>query len=102
MLNGNKIVLRKRILDHKMITGFEKISGIKLPHPPQELPIEEHLQVTTWEMDMNNEKSVHRYKELLDLFDLPFKTNGSSRLYFVMKRYCWWDVLFEVYEMDSK
>lgn len=101
MLSKHRIVLRKRIKDHQMIKEFESLSRIKLPNPPLELPIEEHLQVLKWEMDMTKDSTVQEYKKLLSLFELPFKTDGADRLHFVIKRYCWWDILFEVYKIEQ-
>jgi len=102
MLKGNKIILRKRIKDFEMISGFEKLSNIDLPHPPRDLPVEVHREVVSWMMDMTKEDSVKMYKKLLTLFELPFKTNNASRLYFKLHRTCWYDVLFEVYDFENK
>ncbi len=101
MLSKHRIILRKRIKDHQMIKGFESLSGIKLPNPPLELPIEEHLQVLTWEMDMTKDSAVQEYKKILSLFNLPFRTDGADCLHFFIKRYCWWDILFEVYKIEE-
>lgn len=102
MLSRTKIVLRKRITDHQMIKDFEKTTNLKLPKPPLELPIEENIHSLTWEMDMSRDTAVSEYKKLLSLFGLPFKTDGVDRLYFVMKRVCWWNVLFEVYRIEPR
>ena len=99
MQKRNKIVLRKRIRNSSMINGFEKLANMKLPDPPKDIPVEEHRLVLTWSMDMTNVASRKAYKELVELFELPYKTNGAKRLYFLMHRTCWWDVLFEVYEL---
>ena len=98
MQKTNKIILRKRITDHDMIINFEKLTGMKLPLPPLEIPAEKHCKVLTWTMNLTKETSTKKYKELLELFDLPFKINNQDELFFKMKRVCWWDVLFEVYE----
>lgn len=95
-----KIVLRKRIQDAKMINAFEKLTKICLPKPPIEIPVEKHMETVRWEMDMTKESSRKEYKKLLDLFGLPFKTENASRLQFLMKRKCWYDVLFEVYTVE--
>jgi hypothetical protein len=100
MLDGNRIVLRKRIRDYEMITEFEKLSNLKLPNPPLDIPVEDHRLSLTWTMDMKKESSLKSYKKMLQLFNLPFKTNGASRLWFVMRRDCWWDVLFSVYDLE--
>jgi len=63
-----KIVLRKRIQDAEMISGFEKLTKIRLPKPPIEIPVEEHMETVRWEMDMTRESSREEYKKLLDLF----------------------------------
>lgn len=97
MQKTHKIVLRKRIKDYEMITGFEKLSNIKLPYPPQNIPVEENYKILTWSMDMTKASSIAEYKKLLQLFELPFKTDDAERLYFRIKRLCWWDMLFEVY-----
>ena len=98
MQKTNKIILRKRITNYTMIINFEKFTGMRLPLPPSELPIERHCKVLTWTMDLTKDASIKKYKKLLELFDLPFKDNNQDELFFKMKRVCWWDVLFEVYE----
>lgn len=101
MQKGTKIVLRKRIQDHAVIKGFEKLSNMKLPHPPQDIPVEENYKALVWSMDMKRTSSIDEYKKILELFELPFKTNGADRLYFRIKRLCWYDILFEVYEIEK-
>jgi len=100
MKKGPKIVLRKRIQDSDIISGFEKLTKIRLPKPPVEIPVELHIETVYWEMDMTKESSRREYKRLLDLFGLPFKTENASRLKFFMKRKCWYDVLFEVHAIE--
>ena len=97
-----KIVLRKRIQDAEMISAFEKLTKIYLPKPPIEIPVEKHMETVRWEMDMTKESSRKEYKKLLDLFNLPFKTDNASRLRFFMRRKCWYDVLFEVHAIEYK
>jgi hypothetical protein len=95
-----KIILRKRIQNAEMISGFEKLSKIDLPKPPIEIPVELHMETVQWEMDMTKESSRKEYKKLLDLFNLPFKTENASRLKLLMRRKCWYDVFFEVYAIE--
>ena len=101
MNNRPKIILRKRIQDATMISEFEKLTKIKLPNPPSEIPIEEHMLSVKWEMDMLKESARDEYKEIVNLFELPFKTDNASRLIFFMKRKCWYDILFEVYTVEK-
>jgi len=90
------IILRKRIQDADMISNFEKLTKLRLPKPPSEIPVELHMETLLWEMDMTKESSRKAYKTLVDLFKLPFKIDNASRLEFRMRRRCWYDVIFEV------
>jgi hypothetical protein len=101
MQKGVKIVLRKRITEESMIAGFEKLSGIKLPPPPLEEPKELHVMTSIWTFDLSKESGIAAYKELLELFELPFKTNGAKKLLCKMRRFGWHDVIFEAHEWDD-
>jgi len=101
MMKKPKIILRKQIKDAAMISAFEELTKIKLPNPPCDIPIEDHILSVQWEMDMTRESARNEYKKILNLFELPFKTENSSRLIFFMKRKCWYDVLFEVYTQEN-
>lgn len=96
-----KIVLEKRITEEHMIKGFERLSGQILPPPPLETPKELHAMARIWTFDLSRESGVAAYKELLELFELPFKTNGAKKLLCKMIRHDWCDVIFEVHEWDE-
>jgi len=101
MRKGVKIVLRKRITEEHMIKGFEKLSGQKLPPPPLDIPKELHTMAHTWTFDLSRESGLAAYKELLELFELPFKTNGAKKLFCKMIRHGWYNVMFEAHEWDK-
>jgi len=97
MNKNRKIILRKRIKDENIIREFEILSEIKLPLPPLEVPIERHIKTLSWTFDLSRDKTMVIYKQLLTLFKLPLKSKNNI-LYCRIKRTCWYDITFEVYE----
>jgi len=102
MKRKHTIILRKRIQNEEIIKKFETLTKMKLPYPPLEIPIKKHTQILTWEMDMTKESARNEYQKLVNLFELPFRTNSAKRLLFIVHRKCWYDILFEVYESPEQ
>lgn len=98
---GVKIILRKRITEQYMLDGFEKLSNTKLPEPPTKEPKALHALASIWIFDLSKESTIKTYSELLNLFNLPYKTRNANKLFCKMIRYGWNDVMFEVHAWDD-
>lgn len=101
MKKGIKVILRKRITEEHMLVGYEKLSGVKLPPPPLEEPKELNVMTNIWTFDLTRESTIIEYKKLLNLFNLPYKTNGANKIFCKMRRFNLYDVIFEVHEWDD-
>lgn len=95
---NKKIILRKRIKDYNIINNFNKYTPVNLPKPP--IYNKDEFFTLSWFFKLNYCEAYIKYLDLLEYLSLPLiKSNNLIEV--KIHRLCWWDIIFEVYEVEN-